>query len=246
MRTVMEGQSRYIYSDTEALAEAVAGDLQHFMRSSVESGRPAYLALSGGSTPLAVFRKLRDAMPAPDWTNVFFCWGDERCVPPDDPESNFRNANKLFFEPLGIPRPQILRIRGENDPVEEASRYGQMLLTRLPLENGVPVFDWIWLGIGEDGHTASLFPGETGLWNAPGPCVVALHPRTRQLRISITGNVINAARRVSFLVTGRNKAPVVKEIMFQEGDFREYPAASVNPVPGRLEWYMDREAASLL
>jgi len=246
LRIVMGGRSRHIFQDTEALAEAVAGDLQHFISSPTENGRPLSLALSGGSTPLAIFKNLRGAMPAWDWSGVFFCWGDERCVPPDDPDSNFGNADRLFFEPQGIPRSQILRIRGENDPGEEASRYGQMLLTRLPLENGVPVFDWIWLGIGEDGHTASLFPGEAGLWNAPGPCVVAVHPRTRQLRISITGNVINAARRVSFLVTGRNKAPVVREIMFQEGDFREYPAASVNPVPGRLEWYMDREAASLL
>lgn len=242
----MSKHPHYIFPDKASLAEAMLCEFHNFMKSSAESDRPLYLALSGGSTPLVIFTKMRDASLFQDRSNVCFCWGDERCVPPDDPESNYGNASKLMLDPLRIPRSQIFRIRGEDDPEQEADRYGQLLLSRLPLEHGIPVFDWIWLGIGEDGHTASLFPGQTELWNASGPCVVAKHPRTGQSRISITGNVINAARRISFMITGRNKAGIVKEIIFQEGRSREYPAASVNPVSGRLEWYMDREAASLL
>ncbi|HER07996.1 MAG TPA: 6-phosphogluconolactonase [Bacteroides sp.] len=242
----MSKHPHYIYPDTDSLAGAVICELQNFVGEAAETERPLYLALSGGSTPLAIFRKIRAAGLSVERPNICFCWGDERCVPPDDPDSNYGNASELMLEPLRIPRSQIFRIRGEDEPEQEADRYGQLLLDRLPQEQGIPVFDWIWLGIGQDGHTASLFPGQTDLWNASGPCVVAQHPQSGQLRISITGNVINAAKRVTFLITGRDKAGIVKEIIFQEGRFREYPAASVNPVSGRLEWYMDREAASQL
>lgn len=236
----------HIYPDKDSLADAMVCEFNRFGRLSAGKERPLYVALSGGSTPLAIFRKMKDTSAGEDWSNIRFCWGDERCVPPDDPDSNYGNARKLLFEPLQLLQEQICRIRGEDDPEEEAYRYGALLVTRLPLNNGIPVFDWIWLGIGKDGHTASLFPGQPGLWSATGPCVVAIHPRTGQLRISITGSVINHAKRVTFLVTGVDKAGVVKEIIRKKGRFREYPAALVHPGSGRLEWYMDQDAASML
>jgi 6-phosphogluconolactonase len=167
-------------------------------------------------------------------------------VPPDDPHSNFGNAWRYLIDPLGIPKEQVHRIRGEEDPQEEAARYGQLLSDQLPVENGLPVFDWIWLGLGEDGHTASIFPNQIDLWNAKELCVVATHPVTGQKRVSITGTVINAARRVTMLVTGKSKSPVVNSIVMKEGDYLDYPAFYINPNSGFLEWFMDQDATSWL
>lgn len=242
----MDAHLPRIFPDTDSLAEGVIRAFRHYRDLSATDGRPFHVALSGGSTPLAIFRKLKDAFPPEEWSGTCLWWGDERCVPPDDPDSNYGNAKKLLIDPLQLPAEQVFRIRGEEDPREEACRYGKLLLDRLPMENGIPVFDWIWLGMGGDGHTASLFPGEPSLWHAPGPCTVASHPLTGQVRITLTGRVINAARRVTFLVTGSDKAPVVKEILQREGRFREYPAALVDPVSGELEWYLDGGAASML
>lgn len=134
--------------------------------------------------------------------------------------------------------------QGEEDPSEEAKRYGRLLHENLPVENGVPVFDWIFLGLGEDGHTASIFPDQIELWRSDDHCVVATHPQSGQKRITLTGGIINAARRVSFIVTGRNKQPVVREIIRSEGRYMDLPASYVAPLRGEVEWYMDQEAAS--
>lgn len=238
--------SHHIFPDRDSLAGSMTGEFDRFRRFSAGMDRPLHLALSGGSTPLAIFSKLKDAFPREAWSDIRLWWGDERCVPPDDPESNYGNARNLLIDPLQLPPGQVFRIRGEDDPLTEVHRYGKLLSEHLPPDNGIPAFDWIWLGMGEDGHTASLFPGERALWNATGPCVVVSHPRTGQQRITITGRVINAAKRVTFLVTGREKAGVVKQILREEDRFREYPAALVNPVKGKLEWYLDRDAASML
>jgi 6-phosphogluconolactonase len=112
------------------------------------------------------------------------------------------------------------------------------------VEKGFPVFDWIWLGMGEDGHTASIFPNQIELWKSDQPCVVTEHPATGQKRISITGGVINAAHRVAFLVSGRSKSSVVNEIVMKEGRYLEYPAFYVAPDSGNLEWYLDMDATS--
>ena len=140
----------------------------------------------------------------------------------------------------------IHRIRGEDEPASEATRYGQLLMDRLPTEHGVPVFDWVWLGLGEDGHTASIFPHQISLWNAAEPCVVATHPDSGQKRITVTGNLINAAKRVSFIVSGKNKSQIVNEIVMKEGCYMEYPAFYVSPTSGNLEWFMDQDATNWL
>ena len=185
----------YIYPDAESLTAAFICEVQRFLSEVEEMERPVHLAVSGGSTPLAVFRQVAEATRREEWTDVHLYWVDERMVPRDDEQSNFGNAWKTLIAPLDLPMEQVHRIRGEEDPSKEAARYSGLLKEMLPMENGVPVFDWIWLGLGEDGHTASMFPHELELWNAPGPCVVATHPLTGQKRITITGTVINAARR---------------------------------------------------
>ncbi len=236
----------YIYPDAESLTAAFICEVQRFLSEVEEMERPVHLAVSGGSTPLAVFRQVAEATRMEEWKDVHLYWVDERMVPRDDEQSNFGNAWKTLIAPLDLPMEQVHRIRGEEDPSKEAARYSGLLREMLPMENGVPVFDWIWLGLGEDGHTASMFPHELELWNAPGPCVVATHPLTGQKRITITGTVINAARRVTMLVTGKSKSPVVNAIVMKEGRYLEYPAFYINPASGFLEWYMDQGATSWL
>lgn len=242
----MHRRRHYIYPDVASLVGAFVCDVERFLEESRQSDRPFHIALSGGSTPLAVFRTLGETTVPESWSRVHLYWGDERCVPPDDPESNYGNVHRILIDPLGIPGENIHRIRGETDPEREADRYGRTLLKMLPLEEGVPVFDWIWLGLGEDGHTASIFPHQIGLWDAAQPCVVATHPQSGQQRISLTGKVINAAQRISFLVSGKQKSQVVNEIVMKEGRYEEYPASRVAPASGYVEWFLDRDATSWL
>ena len=242
----MERRSNYIYPDKDTLAAAFVCEVAKTMNEYAEDGKHLHIALSGGSTPLRIFEQLADQTTRKDWSNVSLYWGDERCVPPDHPDSNYGRVRDLLIEPLNLPQEPIHRIRGEGMPPDEADRYGRELIKYLPSEKGFPVFDWIWLGLGTDGHTASIFPQRIELWTAGSPCIVSSHPQTAQSRISITGGVINVARRVSFLVTGSEKASVVREIFFKQGRYMEYPAFYVSPSYGEVEWYLDQQAASLL
>ncbi len=242
----MERRRHYIYPDRDTLVAAFICEINSFLKEAEGSERPFHIALSGGSTPTDIFKQLKDSTLKEDWSNIYLYWVDERCVGPDHAESNFGNANLSFIQPLGLPQTQVHRIWGEKEPASEAKRYGQLLLERIPMKNGVPVFDWVWLGLGEDGHTASIFPHQLNLWNAVAPCVVATHPENGQKRISITGNLINAARRVSFIVTGKSKSQIVNEIVMKEGCYMEYPAFYVAPASGNLEWFFDQDATSWL
>jgi 6-phosphogluconolactonase len=242
----MHRQRNYIYPDKDSLFAAFVCEFQRFLEESSSPGKPVHIAISGGSTPLAIFRQLASGTKLKDWSGIHLYWVDERCVPPEDPESNYGNAFKAMLEPLGLHRDQLHQIFGEEDPSVEAERYGELLMNLLPREDGFPVFDWVWLGLGSDGHTASIFPSQIELWKSESPCVVATHPETGQKRISISGGVINVARRVSFIASGEEKAPVIKEILMKEGSFMDYPAFYVNPTSDYLEWYMDKEASKLL
>lgn len=242
----MERRRHYIYPDMDTLAGAFVCEVRNFLLKALKSERTFHIALSGGSTPLSIFKQLVETTGREEWSNIHLYWVDERCVPPDNDQSNFLHAKNRLIDPLGIPEDLVHRIHGEGEPSMESTRYGQLLLDQLPIVNGVPVFDWIWLGLGADGHTASIFPHELNLWNAEEPCVVATHPETGQKRISITGNLINAASRVSFVVAGEGKASIVNEIMMKEGKFMEYPAFYVAPGSKNLEWFLDQDSASLL
>ena len=131
-------------------------EFQRYLGGVSKAGKPVHIALSGGSTPLAIFKQLALATNADEWSNVHLYWGDERCVPPEDLESNYGAAFNALLEPLGLHRNQIHQMMGEEDPEQEAERYSKLLLDQLPVEDGKPVFDWVWLGLGSDGHTASI------------------------------------------------------------------------------------------
>ena len=210
----------------------------------IKANDSLHVALSGGSTPKIVFDELASRnLPKGEWEKVHFYWGDERCVPPDDSESNYRMTDEHLLSRIEIPEENIHRIKGEEQPRQEAERYSKLLKDNIPEVDGLPRFDLIILGMGDDGHTASIFPYEIGLWNADQFCEVAEHPDSGQKRVTLTGRIINHAANVAFLVTGEGKAEKVEQIIDKTGDYKAYPASLVNPYKGRLVWFLDEAAA---
>lgn len=235
-----------IFKTPEKLADRLADDFQNLVDEANKFNRDFFVALSGGSTPLLFFQKLASSPHRENiaWQNVHFFWGDERCVPPDHPDSNYGMTKKNLLDLIAIPDENIHRILGENTPQDEAKRYAREIHQLLPIsQNGLPEFDWILLGLGDDGHTASIFPDSDVLEERTDICAVAVHPETGQKRITLTLPVINHAKRISFLVTGENKAKMVAKVL--SGD-ESLPASFVQPMHGILEWRLDEQAGKLM
>ncbi|ATW45095.1 6-phosphogluconolactonase [Glaesserella parasuis] len=205
--------------------------------------RPVHISLSGGSTPKLLFKTLAQEpyKSQIQWQNLHFWWGDDRMVPPQDPESNYGEVQKLLFDHIEIPAENIHRIRGEEPVEQELAIFSQELTACIP--NGE--FDWIILGMGTDGHTASLFPHQTD-FNDPNLAIIAKHPETGQIRISKTAKLIEQAKRITYLVTGASKAEILKEIQTTPAENLPYPAAKIKAKNGVTEWYLDSDAARLL
>ncbi len=232
-----------IFEKPKKVAKRVA---KQILKLTQKSSQPRFdIALSGGSTPKKLFKilieKHKEAIP---WERIHFWWGDERCVPPDDNESNFKMAFDILFSKIEIPQENIHRIKGENNPEIEAKRYSEEIADSLNLRGGVPVFDMVLLGLGEDGHTASIFPGQLNLIDDERICAASEHPLTGQKRITLTGKVINNASRIFFLVTGENKALRLSEIMNDDEAAKLLPAYYITPENGKLIWYIDEAASS--
>jgi len=224
--------------------EQVAKEFSEFFSELASSDRTIHIALSGGSTPKIIFDYLADHFGNEiDWSKIKFYWGDERCVVPTDSESNYKMTVDHLLSKIEMPSFNIFRVLGENDPAEEAARYSQVLDTELPKLNEIPQFDLVMLGMGDDGHTVSIFPDSIQLWDAKENCVVATHPDSGQKRVTISGKIVNNAKVVTFLVTGASKAEKVREILKKENDFASYPAHLVQPLHGELIWFLDRDAA---
>ncbi|MEQ9307617.1 MAG: 6-phosphogluconolactonase [Marinoscillum sp.] len=201
-----------------------------------------HVALSGGSTPKILFDYLAGKYASDHvWETIHFYWGDERCVPPTDADSNYKMTKERLFDKVPIPDQNIHRVQGEKDPAEEAQRYASELVEHMPTRKGLPIFDMIILGMGEDGHTASIFPHQMELLDTDKICDVATHPESGQLRVTLTGHVINASDAVVFLVTGAGKQPKLYEIFHKTGAWDSYPAAHIKP-RGKLFWYVDDAA----
>ncbi len=236
-----------IFADKQAVAEAFALELTRLINALSQNQNRVSVSLSGGSTPKLLFDVLAtDFISHVDWSKVHFFWGDERCVAPTDPESNFGEAERLFLSRLELPESNVHRIVGESDPELECLRYQQEIEQVLsPNAEGLPQFDIVVLGMGTDGHTASIFPHQIELMNSPRICAVATHPESGQKRITLTGPVLNAAEHVFFLVTGENKATVLAEIFHRSGQYETYPAFQIAPDRGS-EFYVDQAAGALI
>jgi 6-phosphogluconolactonase len=228
-------------------AQKVVESLAKTMKELSKENRPVHISLSGGSTPKLLFRVLIEA-PYQDsiqWHNLHFWWGDERCVVPSDPDSNFGEAHELLFTHIDIPEENLHRIRGEEPPKQEALRFADEMNQIIPHKNGLPSFDWILLGMGPDGHTASLFPNRAN-FNDQHLSTVAKHPESGQFRVSKTAKLIENSDSVTYLVLGESKAEILREIQQNPADSLAYPAARVKSTNGKTEWYLDLPAAKFL
>jgi 6-phosphogluconolactonase len=229
--------------DITELSRQSAERFRQLARQAVEASGRITVALSGGSTP----KHLYSLLASPDyknqisWKNVQLFWGDERCVPPDHPESNFRMVQEALLSKVKIPAANIHRMPGERQAQEAAAEYEKDLQRFFGLESGaLPRFDLILLGIGEDGHTASLFPGSDALNETKHLVVAPFVAKLSSYRLTLTLPVLNHAAEVWFLVTGASKADAVERILSGSSDL---PAAKVQPVDGRLTWFVTRDAA---
>lgn len=201
------------------------------------------VALSGGSTPKKLCHLLGASYSEKiAWEHVHIFWSDERCVPPDHEQSNFRLANEEFLSRINIPDANIHRIQGELGPTEAAGAYEHELRAHFRA-GGIPYFDLILLGIGEDGHTASLFPGEKTVSETERLAVPAFPGHAGNRRVTLTLPVLNNAALVVFLVTGKAKSGIIREILLK-GKRDLYPAGAVRPEHGRIIWLLDEDAAS--
>lgn len=237
-----------ISADADALAQEAA---RRFVAaaSAASAARGRFtVALSGGSTPKALFALLaaapyRDQI---DWGNVHLCWGDERCVPPTDEQSNYRMTRETLLDKVAIPAAQIHRIRAEDpEPTRAARAYATTMRQLFALgDDEFPTFDLIHLGLGPEGHTASLFPGSPALKETQALVAAPYVEKLGAHRITLTPPVINAAREVQFLVAGAGKAAIVGQILHAPHDPNELPAQIVAPSPGKLVWLLDEAAAA--
>jgi 6-phosphogluconolactonase len=237
-----------LVDDAPALADAAARAIAESAVAAVAARRRFTFVLAGGATPRETYMRLAspplvDRVP---WERTMIFFGDERCVPPDHAESNYRTANETLLSKVGIPADHVYRMRGEaENPEEAAAEYARTLATVFQTRRGgLPRFDLVLLGLGLDGHAASLFPGSPAAKEIF-RTVVAVHAAAARIpqRLTLTIPAINAAARVIFLVSGAEKAKVVKSTL-TEGAI--LPASMIRPTEGTLTWIVDRAAASRL
>ncbi len=234
-----------IVRDAEAVAAAVADLFLDCARLALADRGSFRVALSGGNTPRRAYELLAQEprIEQISWTDVFVYFGDERCVPPDDEQSNYRMARKAFLDFVPVPAHNVHRIHGEEEPGKAANEYASVLRADM---GDKPKFDLILLGLGPDGHTASLFPGSPPDTD-DSALVRAVYAQSQSMwRVTFTPEVINAAHTVAFAVEGSEKAEILRTVYEGAIDPTAYPAQIVKPDDGRLIWIVDTLAAGML
>ena len=231
--------------DADAFADAAAAAFIESSIGSVADRGRFSVALSGGSTPRAVFARLagdETARLTVSWRQIDWWWSDERAVPPGDPDSNFRMAFESLLGHVPIDPARVHRLKGEVEPAQAASEYERELRAAFGVSSGeIPRFDLVLLGLGADGHTASLFPGTRAVAERERLVVANDVQAMRAVRLTFTLPLINRARRVTFLVSGAEKAPILARVL--EGPRGALPAQLVSPDDGELVWIVDSAAA---
>lgn len=241
----------YVEPDAAALARRTANYFVEMIEEAVARNGQARIAISGGSTPKAAFQLLADPnqpwrsrMP---WDRLDIYWVDERCVPPDNAESNYRMTRETLLDNVPLRPDQVHRMEGELEPEVAAAHYESLLRNNFRLEGAeMPRFDLVALGMGDDGHTASLFP-HTDAIHALGQLVVANHVAQKDAwRITLTWPVINHASSVFFLIGGKDKSRVLKEVLTGPRDLERLPSQLIWPASGILTLILDKDAAAML
>ncbi|HLO32508.1 MAG TPA: 6-phosphogluconolactonase [Anaerolineales bacterium] len=236
-----------IFKDVEELSRAAAKLFIEQAAQSIAERDRFLVALNGGNTPTRLFQLLATNERAKvDWSMVHIFWGDERCVPPEDPGSSYGQARDILLNHIPIPDANIHRLKGELGPAEAASDYSSTLkeFASAPLQ--WPRFDLLYLGMGEDGHTASLFPGSPVDVSEPALPVTAHYQDRPANRVTLTPLVFNSARLIAFMATGEKKAGTLAEVLSNRYNPELYPAQRIDPQDGRLIWLVDEAAASKL
>jgi 6-phosphogluconolactonase len=236
-----------VFENLEQLATAAAERFVEAAAASQNSLGRFCVALSGGNTPKRVYELLAtDSFRSRvDWSRVQLFFGDERAVPANHPESNYRMANSALISKVSMPPANVHRIKGELDSAAAATSYEDELHSAFG-DQKWPQFDLIFLGLGEDGHTASLFPRSTAIQETSRWVVATKNPDTGQERITLTLPALNHARQIAFVVAGQNKAQRLRDVLSTAEASEQFPAQAVKPVSGSLEWLVDAAAASLL
>lgn len=240
-----------VYPHAAAVAEAAAEVFAHeATRAVAEHGR-FLVALAGGTTPRAVYERLADEEQSGrrklPWDAIEVFFGDERCVPPEHPDSNYRMAKVALLSRVPLPDANIHRIRGELAPAAAANDYEETLRRIIPRHHGgMPRLDLVMLGVGHDGHTASLFPGSPALKEHLHSVVATPGPQPDSWRVTLTLPALSGAASVLFLVIGAEKAPMLRRALRTDTTGATYPAQRVRPTAGWLRWFLDEAAASEL
>ena len=201
------------------------------------------IAISGGSTPIGLFKSILKLIKIKSVIKSNFFWVDERCVSPISKESNYGEANRNFFSKLNIDKNKIYRIKGENDGEIEAIDYSKLLNNKVKTINNIISFDLCLLGIGGDGHTASIFPYELKKLINKNSCVVGTNPDSGQKRVSLSINQINNSKEIIIQACGEGKKIVVDNILSQKNNYLDYPASYIKPKSKKLSWYLDFDSA---
>lgn len=236
-----------VFPDAEQLSHAAAQEFIRIAQQAIDTRGRFTVALAGGSTPRRAYQLLADPPlhEQVNWPRVEFFWGDERTVPPDHPDSNFRMANLALLHKLRIPAANFHRMQGERSDLDEAARDYEAEIARVFAAGSAkpPRFDLVLLGMGPDGHTASLFPGTEALKEASRWVVANSVPQKNTRRLTMTRPLLNQAAKVLFLVAGADKAPLLAEVLEGPEDFVRLPSQSIQPVTGELTWFVDQAAA---
>jgi 6-phosphogluconolactonase len=236
-----------LFKDLEELSRAAASLFVEQSARAIAERNRFLVALNGGSTPNRLFQLLATEFHEKvDWPKVHVFWGDERCVPPDDPGSSYGQAQNAFLSQVSIPDSNVHRVRGEWRPTEASKDYSFILkeFASPPLE--WPRFDLVYLGMGEDGHIASLFPGSPVDVSEPTMPVTAQYQDRPANRVTLTPVVFNSAHVIAFMATGEKKAQTLSEVLSGRYNPELYPAQRIEPKEGRLIWLVDEDAASRL
>ena len=240
-----------IFADAEAMSKAVANTLVEHISASLQTSDVYSIALSGGATPRRLYSllagdpELRRQIP---WDRVHFFWGDERHVPPNHPESNYRMVFETMLSKVPIPADNIHRMRGEDPDADKAAGdYAREIRRFFGIKSGqIPVFNCALLGLGTDGHTASLFPATSALAETERLAVANWVTKFKSYRITLTLPVFNNAAQILFLVNGEEKAETLKAVLEGNRQSSRYPAQRIQPSDGELIWFLDRSAAGRL
>ena len=243
-----------VLPDASALADAAAERFIRIAADAIRSRGRFVVALSGGSTPRAMYQRLGSAPMAArvDWSRVQVLWGDERCVPPDDAASNYRAARETMLDRVPIPAPNVHRILGEAVPDVAAVQYEATLRALLETPSGPPSavpgarIDLVLLGVGADGHTASLFPGSAAVLEQVRWAMAERAPAPSTWRVTLTPATINAAAEVLFVVSGEGKAGMLRRVLEGPNEPWNLPVQVIAPTDGQARWYVDASAAAQL